>query len=601
MESLSVSQIRSFFIRAYFAVREQREKVNRINLFPVPDQDTGSNLEKTLKGIYDAVQGKQFKTFKELSDAVLDGALEKASGNIGIIYTGFLSGFLPALHGSIIRQTQLTAAFKNGAKKARSSIQAPLEGTVLDVIDAVSNIQTHEINGDIILFFENVLICADKAVQNTSGKMKHYKKRSVIDAGAYGFYLTLDGFLKALKENGDEKLFAVHHAQTKQKKHVVSITQNKFEVIALIQSPTVHKAQILQLLAPFGDCIDIVEVNQKIKVHMHTDVPEKVMALIEPLGIILQLRTYDMTKGEKNENEDSMAKLPIGIVTDSASDLPKKLVEMYDVEVVPIGIYSNDKKIQEDLSQNANLYILMERFAREKQYTVFHTSQPSPGLFLKAYKTQLKKYHSVLCITLSSFLSGTYNSALQGRELLSDAEKKRVFVVDSRNGSGGQGMLVLQAIEHIGKNRGIETLVSQLQEVRETIQMFGTGLDLKWIQAGGRLSAVQGALLSFLTKIKIRPILGLKNYKIGLLGLRTAFETVPESLYKECISRISHRVIHPHKVTIIISHSNKKEEAMKLQSMLHKKGFKIHMIVELSYPLGAHLGPGVLFCSFLVQ
>ena len=82
---------------SYKRIEENKEQINKINVFPVPDQDTGSNMAKTLLGIKEAIEGKEFKNLSEISEAALDGALTSAQGNAGVIYVGFLASFLPLL------------------------------------------------------------------------------------------------------------------------------------------------------------------------------------------------------------------------------------------------------------------------------------------------------------------------------------------------------------------------------------------------------------------------------------------------------------------------------------------------------------------------
>ena len=78
-------------------VERDKEEINKINVFPVPDQDTGTNLAKTLLGIKDEIQDKEFDNLSKISESALNGAMTAAQGNAGIIYTGFLAGFLPVL------------------------------------------------------------------------------------------------------------------------------------------------------------------------------------------------------------------------------------------------------------------------------------------------------------------------------------------------------------------------------------------------------------------------------------------------------------------------------------------------------------------------
>jgi len=100
MQYLTQKELKEMILKSCENVAKNKEKINKINVFPVPDQDTGGNLAKTLEGIKQSIEKKEFKDLNELSEAILDGALTAAQGNAGVIYTGFLAGFFTCLSKS---------------------------------------------------------------------------------------------------------------------------------------------------------------------------------------------------------------------------------------------------------------------------------------------------------------------------------------------------------------------------------------------------------------------------------------------------------------------------------------------------------------------
>ena len=125
---------------SYQKIEANKEQINKINVFPVPDQDTGSNMAKTLLGIKEVIEGREFKDLSEISEVALDGALTSAQGNAGVIYVGFLASFLPLLDKNPVDAKKLAIAFEKGRERAWKSIQNPKEGTILDVIDATERL-----------------------------------------------------------------------------------------------------------------------------------------------------------------------------------------------------------------------------------------------------------------------------------------------------------------------------------------------------------------------------------------------------------------------------------------------------------------------------
>ena len=125
MELLTQEELKRMMLLSAKRIEEHKEEINKINVFPVPDQDTGNNMAKTLAGIKEAIESKNFKDLNEISEAALDGALTAAQGNAGVIYTGFLAGCLPLLDKNPVNAKKLAVAFEKGAERARQSIQNP--------------------------------------------------------------------------------------------------------------------------------------------------------------------------------------------------------------------------------------------------------------------------------------------------------------------------------------------------------------------------------------------------------------------------------------------------------------------------------------------
>ena len=178
MERLTQKELKEMMLLAFQEIERNKEQINKINVFPVPDQDTGSNMAKTLLGIKEAIENKEFKDLTILADAILDGALTTAQGNAGVIYTGFLAGFLPAFQNkNPIDTKKLAEAFKRGAERARQSIQNPIEGTILDVIEATAETFEREAEKEknIVNLFKKGVEKANEALLATREKMEIFR------------------------------------------------------------------------------------------------------------------------------------------------------------------------------------------------------------------------------------------------------------------------------------------------------------------------------------------------------------------------------------------------------------------------------------------
>jgi dihydroxyacetone kinase-like predicted kinase len=303
MEYLTQEELKKMLLLSCQKIEGHKEEINKINVFPVPDQDTGNNMAKTLAGVKEAIENRSFKDLDEISEAVLDGALTAAQGNAGVIYVGFLAGFLPLLNKNPVDAKKLVLAFEKGAERARQSIQNPKEGTILDVIDAAAQTfkKEAEKEKDLVKIFKSIVGKAKEALLATREKMEIFRKANVVDAGGLAYLIILESHLEALEGGKREE-----KKEERPSEKVRRIIREK--------------------LKNLGNCLDIVQVGDKMKIHIHTDLPDEVKRIMRGAGQILSLREEDMAK--EVVGEESVRKVSIGLVTEeNIVDLPEKILE----------------------------------------------------------------------------------------------------------------------------------------------------------------------------------------------------------------------------------------------------------------------------------
>ncbi len=446
MQNLTQNDFREMMILSHKRIEKEKEQINKINVFPVPDQDTGNNLEKTLSGIKQEIEGKDFETFKELSDAILDGALTAAQGNAGVIYTGFLAGFLPEL-GEIINVVNLAIAFEKGAQRAEESIQDPQQGTILDVINATALTfkKQSDKEKNVINVFEKAVKNANEALLLTREKMEILKKANVVDAGGMGFLIILESYLEALK--GRRQTIRKQERYSEKTKKFIQIISNRYEIVALITNPTLKTEEVKQRLKKLGNSIDIVQVKNKMKIHIHTDYPEEVKTILREIGKIRSLRLEDMTK--EIVGEESIKTVSVGIVAESTAMLLPKIIERYKIQLIDCEKnWPEEKTLEESIFQ---------KFKKKEKIK----TKLSPQIYLDAFEKQSKKFNNVLCITGSSKFYNYYDLARKAK--LMSSKSKKTFVLDSLNIGTGQALMVLKAIELIQEQREMREIIQELQ------------------------------------------------------------------------------------------------------------------------------------------
>lgn len=283
----------------------------------------------------------------------------------------------------------------------------------------------------------------------------------------------------------------------------------------------------------------------------------------------------------------------IGIITDEAADLTQEIIEKNQIAIVPVKLNWPEM----DKMAGDNIFQKMRELEKKGIESFGKTSQPSVKDFLDRYNFQLERFEKVVCVTLTSKLSGTYNSAIQAKTFLKPEDRKRVLVVDSLGASANQALLVLKALDSIKEGKTAEEIVKELEVLIPKISFFVIISDPKWMETSGRISHVVANLLRKLMKSGIRPLLAFKNGKLVPAGFKTDAKDIPTALLKQFESKAKKA---KGKIRIVITHGDDLEGAQRLKEMIESK-FKNTEVVFMNIIndiVGAISGPGTLVLSW---
>jgi len=593
MEYLTQDDFQKMILLSCRKIDEQKEEINKINVFPVPDQDTGNNIAKTLQGIEESIRDRKFEDMGKISEAILDGALTAAQGNAGVIYTGFLAGFFSLLDKNPVNAEKISEAFREGSKRARKSIQKPQEGTILDVIDSTA--QTFEANigkeKNIVNIFKKAVENAREALLATREKMEIFRKANVVDAGGLAFLIILESHLEALNPEEKRKGGGKEENASGQVKRFIQTLSNRYEVVSLVSDLKADEETIRCRLKKLGNSLDIVRIENKMKIHIHTDYPDEVKKIIRGTGQVVDLREEDMAKEVGGEN--SVRNLSVGVVTEDTNDLLQKNIERYGIGIIKVGL---DWPEIENFP-GKNIYQKMRAAGASGNKPLPKTYQPSPKDYLNMFEDRLEKFREVLCITINSKISGCYNSACQARAMLEPEKRKRVYVLDSLQAASGQSLLVLRAVELIQEQKEIGELVEEIKKIIPSINLYGILEDPGWAEAGGRISSSQANWIRRIKKIKLYPLMLMKNGRVSSGGIVSA-SGMAEALYKKILKKSRRDREAGRNLRAVISHADNLPEAEKLKKMLKNIGFEISYINLASPVICAHIGPGSLLVGW---
>ncbi|HUW72065.1 MAG TPA: DegV family protein [Candidatus Humimicrobiaceae bacterium] len=286
----------------------------------------------------------------------------------------------------------------------------------------------------------------------------------------------------------------------------------------------------------------------------------------------------------------------IGLVVDEAADLPKEIIEKYQIEVAPL------KMDWPDLENfpGENTFQKMREAEKAGIKSFGKTSQPSPKDFLEIFKKQFTKFEKIITITITSVHSGTYNSACQAKNFLEPGEKAKIFIIDSLSGSAGLGLLVLKAVDLVEGGKEIEEITKELESFRPKICLAAMVKDPKWIESSGRIPHFLADWIRKMEKIGLRPILGIKNGKIKAVGIRKGARDIPSALFQELKEKTEKLRKQGKKIRVAITHGDNLEGAQRLEEAVEKElsGAEVTFLNLIDNILGVLTGPDSLIVAW---
>ncbi len=280
-----------------------KEMVNELNVFPVPDGDTGTNMSLTIiSALKEAEHLDSFATVEEVSAAVSRGALMGARGNSGVILSQFFRGFAEGLKGKEVATIKdLAFAFKKASDVTYKAVMKPTEGTILTVGRELSDfaVKNAAKATDMGSFYESVIKAAEKSLDNTPNLLPVLKEQGVVDAGGKGLVVILQGALKAAKGETIEKIEDAELERKTPKAFVDGEVEDDDIEFAyctefLIKGDSDKAEEFKQKLIPLGDCLLVVGASGIIKTHIHTNNPGRVLEYASEIGMLQDIKIDNM-------------------------------------------------------------------------------------------------------------------------------------------------------------------------------------------------------------------------------------------------------------------------------------------------------------------
>lgn len=558
--------------------------LNKINVFPVNDGDTGSNMATTIQSVIESIH--PHKSYKITAERIAETALTNARGNSGIIFAQFLYGISKETGNYNSLTIPIFAeSIKKSIPYMYEAVANPVEGTMLTVIKDWSDfIYAHR---EIITDFKQLFISSQeiltKSLAATKKQLIQLSKANVVDSGANAFVLFIEGIIDFIHSDNIRRLL---HSKTETLvlpsniDHVQEEVKYRYCTEGILKNLTVNKKQLSQLLLNFGDSV-VIGGNEKTKhIHVHTNHPADLFQQLKNISLVTFNKAEDILRQSEVRYK---RKFNIALVTDSTCDLSEELLDHYQVNMVPLNVNFGESHYLDKITiKPGQFYSLLDR------HSVFpKTSQINEKAFVHLYTQLSAHYDSIIAIHLTEKFSGTFFNSQKAALSVSKESNKPISVINSKNLSGALGLLILRAAKAIEAGKSYDEVVAAISEWIKKTHIFVSVKTLKYMVRGGRVSHFKGIVARILN---VNPIVSMdengSSYVFGkTYSQQSNMEKVMLHLRSVCKNREiwNYIVLHAQNTSAAEWYSNK---------MKALTGFNPVAVVNISPVIGANAGIG---------
>lgn len=481
-----------------------REEINRINVFPVPDGDTGTNFSLTLRAVADALRALGDAPLPATAATMARAAVLGARGNSGMMLAHFLMGVAESLGDrETASPAELAAALTGGAARLYGALDDPREGTILTVAReaAAAAERAAARSPDIAEFMRQMHAEGLAALERTPELMAVLKEAGVVDAGGMGFMRMIEGVVRFI--DGDPILAAApaytgEYAVPAAEMEVAVDQDYQFCTEVVVRGEQLPAANdVRAALRPFGGSLVVAVMGDILHAHVHTNTPDAVFTYVSRWGTLEKTKAEDM-RAQHRGLQHGVQKL-VGLVTDSAADLPDSILDRHGISLVPLQVIFGDEVLLDRVELKPE-----EFYRRMRSSPVLpSTSQPTVADFVRVFREARHEADTVLAVLVSSGLSGTFKA---GAAAIKAGGLTNVRLVDSKSASLGSGMLALRGAELAEQGWPADAIAAELERVRDQSGLLLTVDTFDNLLRSGRVSrgkAWIGGLLD------VKPILSL--------------------------------------------------------------------------------------------
>lgn len=581
------------FLSGASKIFDNQNYINKINVFPVADADTGTNLASTMRAIVETATPSQ--SIKLTAESISDAALTGARGNSGIIFAQFLFGFSNELNGDEKLSMQgFASTSMQAVKYAYEAIADPKEGTMISVIrewaEHLLELIDRESHSSFYHFLSDSLKKAHISLKETTKKMDKLAKAKVVDAGAQGFVNFLEGMVEYFKTGKTPDMDSLKAVVIEADDHIDhdEITY-RYCTEALIKGEDLSKEKVKGILNGFGDSMVIAGATTKMRIHIHTDTPWLLFEKLSKISTIIAQKVDDMVQ---QNDIAAHAKAKIGLVTDSSVDLPQEIIEKYQIQVIPLNIHFGETYYLDGITMQAEqFYTLLD-----KSPVYPTTSQPSFKDFYNRYNYLSTHFDSLIGINLSAKLSGTWQNSLNAANKVSEQTGKNIEVLNSKKVSCGMGLITLRAARAIEAGMSHDELVAKIPMWSLQTKQFAALKTLKYLAKSGRITWGKGLLGSILN---LKPVIEINSSGlVSNLGKKMSNSKSRELMLEQARKYLKGKKLWGYAITHASNPETADWLAVKMEALTGKKPEFTYTVTPV---LIAHVGIGSVSLSLMLE
>jgi DegV family protein with EDD domain len=588
MTTINGTDLFNMFAFGTSYVMKQKALLNDINVFPVPDGDTGNNLVHTMTTIYR--ESNHSDDFSETLESISDSALVGARGNSGVIFAQFVNGLNLAntKAAAKLKLDEFVDLVNASVKHTYASLSNPVEGTMITVIrdwaDSLKEWLTKTPN--LKQLFSKAYETAQLSLEKTTEQLEVLKKNKVVDSGAKGFVLFIEGMMAYF--NGETlDLDARETVELEDVHEFEGDVTYRYCTEGLVRTDSVDEHKVRDVLSDLGDSLIVAMGKHLFRVHIHTNQPELVFKRLKAFGHIESQKIDDMVmdvalKQSKNKRV---------LVTDSSADLSQEIILDEQIVVIPINVNVDDTLYFDKLSMTNDT--LFEAIDEADSYPT--TSAPSVKYINDLFNRLWLKFDEIIVLTVSSNLSVTHDVIKKEAEKLQNNGKK-IYVVDTKVNSGAEGLLVDKAAEMMKNNVDTKTIIDTIQNDANNTEILVCLETFKYAMMSGRLPKAVGKIgMTF----GLRPIMTLNKKGEGAaFGLALSQKGITKKIVKYVQKTLKQNPIERYSLVHCLNEPLLEEYIELFTDII---GQPPEFTAEVSSAIAVHSGIGSVAISFIKE